>query len=797
MKYNDIAIIGMSGIFPLADNLEEFHENLVNSKDCIREIPEKRKEQLNLDKEKEYVKLGYLEDIDYFDHEYFNISTIEADIMSPEQRISLELAAEAILQAGYSIENFKGSKCSVYFTTAESSYGRKIKRKTGTAELGSLSSMLTGKINYYLDLQGPGIVYDTGCSSVLVALHEACIHLMLNETEYSLVGGISINLDIPEANANGYDVLGIGSPTYHSNSFGEKADGVGVGEGGGCILLKTLENAKRDKDNILGVIKCGNINGDGARSSSVTIPSIEGQRQVIEDAWRDIDVSNINEFEAHGIGTAIGDTVEANSIMYCLDKYGISEGEVKLSSVKSNIGHLGMAAGISGILKILVGFNHNESYPILNFSKPNKNIDFSNSPLEPLKEIYKWSKDEKRMVGINSFGLNGTNAHLVLENYLDNSNDSNNNLRSLVKISALNEESFYGYKERLVKFLQNNNTNYLDDVYTLNSGRDDYEVRRMFSANSKEELLHELETIEPYKSAKKQKIIFTLKLEHRENNNINDIKSLVPGIEEFLESYTNSKDYNLKYAFYKLFKKLQIKADLLLADIPCRTLIEVINGKKSKEQLIEAAKLPVDDDFSKLINIIHKEASKNEEVILVDFGTNNKLKNESWESNVKVYQITNSKDLEEFFINYYNNGGNICWDAFYGQNKRKKQGLPGYYFSKVSHFQKLKSDKIQKDKDVKKENKANNEKSHENLNENTEIDEAKATLKGIWQRLFETDEEISYDEDFFDYGGNSLKIQQMSTEINSKFNMEFDIYEIYDNPTIEDLAEKIIEEKNS
>lgn len=243
----NIAVIGISGVYPGAENLEQLHDNLLNRKDSIRKVPPSRRELLGLDPEFEYQEIGFLEEIENFDHGFFHISSKEADNMSPEQRIALEMAVKAVLDAGYSLKEFRGTNCGVFVSSQDNDYYSMLSEKSGLAWIGSLKSMLAGKISYHLDIHGPSMVIDTGCSSGLVCIDDACRRLENGEIDYALVGGITIYLKFGVKNTDG-DLLGIEAGNGRCKPFDATADGIGVGEGGGFLLLKRLSDAEADLD---------------------------------------------------------------------------------------------------------------------------------------------------------------------------------------------------------------------------------------------------------------------------------------------------------------------------------------------------------------------------------------------------------------------------------------------------------------------------------------------------------------------------------------------------------------------
>ncbi|SES92583.1 type I polyketide synthase [[Clostridium] polysaccharolyticum] len=787
MEYGDIAIIGMSGCFPKAENIEQFRFNLEKKRDCVGTIPEKRKKLLGFDG-KQYMECGYLEHIEYFDEEFFGISGKEADYMSPEQKIILELAAEAILNAGYSLKEFEGTNCGVFLSSSENEYEGLLSRQTGPTRLGSLRSILSGRVAYQFDLRGPNVMYDTGCSSSLVALHEACVKLMTSEIDYALVGGISISLNIPEIQNGDYDVLGLCSNSFRSKSFDADADGVAIGEGGGCILLKRQAKAMEDKDEILATIHHGAINGDGKRSTSVTMPSVDGQKEVMLSAWKNMNLENLTDIEAHGIGTSIGDSIEANSIIANLEVMGI-EHKVRLSSVKSNIGHLGYSAGISSIIKAVLELKNNITYPIVHYQKANPLIAFEKSMLEPVTDAVYWQPDSVRAVGIDSFGLGGTNAHVVLEKYIEKEKREEEELAfPILKISARSEASFHGYVERLRDYIEQEHVDLNSLIYTLNTGRDDYEKRMAFVVRDYEDLLDKLEMMSAYKKAKKYKIVFVMKLEEKQQVKEDVLKKGLPGIGLLDRGISAETDIDYKLAMYQFCTEIGIKPDLVLADSQCSTMIQYAKGKADLNQLKKEIQKPMDGDYTKVLQLIQNLDEKDNYFIL-DFGSSKQLTTAHFGSHIKIFELNAIQSFYKFLTVYYNNGYQLNWGKLYAGQVYQKVTLPGYCFQKTEHWAQIKPRESQ---ELTSKERLEAVKTEEPTS-NQMLESIMKTLQDIWKELFGFGGEIDIDEDFFDLGGNSLLIQKMSILINNQFQIEFDAYEVYENETIEKLSKKIIE----
>ncbi|MBR6243476.1 MAG: hypothetical protein IKQ90_08280 [Ruminococcus sp.] len=835
MKYNDIAVIGMSLLMPGAENTDELHDNLAAGKDLVRKVPESRFRLHGLDPQKEYIESGYLENIEMFDNKFFNISDYESKVMSPEQRLSLELSAKAIEDAGYALSRFRGKNCGVFFASSNSDgYYNKTKRKTSTSAIGTVKSMITGKIGYYFDLTGANIVYDTGCSSALVAVHEACIKLMTGEIDYALVGGIHVLSDISESRPETYDVMGLGASDYRSHSFDASASGVGLGEGGGVVILKRLSDAEKDRDPVYAVVKSGCVNGDGGRCSSATIPSVEGQREVIEKSWNDCPDTDITEIEAHGIGTKIGDSVEAQSIMECLKRRDKTEGIVYLSCVKSCIGHLVEAAGISSMIKAITGFENDITYKITNFNEPNPAIDFDSSVLTPVKENILWNGTEKRAAGIDSFGLSGANAHIVIENYIKDRKweKPDNDFDAFVKLSAKTKTAFFNIREKLTAYLDRyKDINYRDFVCTLNGARDDYRFRRAVYAENAEELREALEQISPVTGdAKKVKYVFCMKADKNTPAADERIKQLIPSLA--YESGIADSDTELKYKFFRLFSEMGIKPDIQLIDKTSK-LIAAAAEKGDPSSVSALGSDAADGDYSKIISIIN-DKSKSDDIVLVNFGYSKELKNAHWENSVRVFDLTDIRDIRRFIVNYYNSGNDIDWSAVYsGSEDFRRIHIPAYEFDKIRHWPEEEAPKpAEKPVPVKaapapvqtpapapapvqtpapapvqpqpeETAPAPVQQTAPQPQPAPAAPPAEVTdsglaaycekMEAIWRNVFDFNDQIGYDEDFFDLGGNSLMMQQISSEINKTFDTEFDIYEIYDNPTISQLSERLME----
>jgi len=422
----EIAVIGMAARFPGASNINEFWDNLINGTETLTfYTDEELKEEGIKDgmiKDPAYVKsYGWLEDIEFFDYSFFGYTPLEAEIMDPQLCILHECAIQALEHAGYDCYTYKD--LIGLYAGASHNFDWQVRAELSgkTLILGRFASLqlndkdfLATRIAHRLSLKGPAVTLDTACSTSLVAIHLACQGLLSGDCDMALAGGVSI----PVLGKKGYlhQEGMLNSPDGHCRAFDEKAKGCNFGNGVGMVVLKRLEEAEADGDTIHAVIKGSSINNDGSRKPGYTAPSIEGQAEVIRNALEMAEVhpETIGYVETHGTGTPLGDPVEIEGLKtaFNTDKKHFC----RLGSVKTNIGHLEITAGIAGFIKTVLVLKNKLIPPSLFFKTPNPKIDFENSPFVVNKELIPWKRDENpRRAGVSSFGIGGTNAHVVLE----------------------------------------------------------------------------------------------------------------------------------------------------------------------------------------------------------------------------------------------------------------------------------------------------------------------------------------------------------------------------------------------
>ncbi len=511
-----IAIVGMSGRYPGAKDVERYWKNLVGGKNSIQEVPLSRWD-VNQYYDPAPSKsgkvnckwMGLLDDIDCFDPLFFMIPPVEAEEMDPQHRIFLEEGHKAFESAGYSSSSLSNKKCGVYLGIMSNEYSLLgIEAQRSMSGTSNSYAIAAARIAYYLNLKGPAIPIDTACSSSLVGTHLACQALHAGEIDMALVGGVTLYLTAESY--IGMCAAGMLSLEGQCKTFDNSADGFVPGEGVGAIVLKRLSEAQRDDDCILGTIIGSGINQDG-KTNGITAPSIKSQIELEREIYRKykIDPSSISYVETHGTGTKLGDPIELEALSTVFKEQTDRKNYCALGSVKSNIGHTSAAAEVASMHKALLSLKHQKLVPTLNFKKPNSHFNFDESPFYVNTELKTWKSEGEtpRRVAVSSFGFSGTNAHVVIEEYLDESKVEGPRSKvpvdrpALIVLSAKNEDRLKAYAQNLMDYVHASTldlrplTPRLRDVaYTLQVGREAMGERLGLIVYSMEELKEKLQS---------------------------------------------------------------------------------------------------------------------------------------------------------------------------------------------------------------------------------------------------------------------------------------------------------------
>lgn len=504
IKESDIAVIGFSGRFPEADDAEQFWENLIKHKNCVREINRWNQKEFYdptmQDSQKSYSKWGgFLENIDEFDPSFFNLSPKQAELMEPRQRLFLEEAWHTMESAGYNKMKMNGLKCGVFIGCEGSTdYFSNIDKSQAEINinyfLGNSNAVLASRFSYFTNMNGPTVTIDTACSSSLCSVHIACESIIAGDCDIAIAGGASIYV-----NYTGY-VLMSGmkalSPTGKCRAFDNNADGFVPGEGVAAVLLKKLSDAVKDGDTIYGIIKGSGMNQDG-KTNGITAPNASSQTRLEERIYEkyNINPETIGYVEAHGTGTKLGDPIEVKGLTDSFRKFTDKKGYCAISSVKTNIGHLGAASGVVGLIKILQSFRYEEIPSLIHFEKLNSNIELYQSPFYIAEKNIEWKKDEKRVrrAAISAFGHSGTNCHLVIEEPPKTCNSAKWNGYILL-FSAETEYSLREYIKKFTQWLEKASPSIsMESIeYTLLCGREKFRYRYALYGKNKEEIITSL-----------------------------------------------------------------------------------------------------------------------------------------------------------------------------------------------------------------------------------------------------------------------------------------------------------------
>jgi acyl transferase domain-containing protein/NAD(P)-dependent dehydrogenase (short-subunit alcohol dehydrogenase family) len=508
----DIAIIGLSGKYPLADDIDTFWRNLVEGKNCVTSVPAERWNPrdypiISSKGEQYFDQGGFINDVDKFDPLFFNIAPADAVLIDPQERLFMQAAWTVMEDAGYTRKRlakvtdnrvgvFVGSTFNYYplLLADEWKYGNKL-------QLNIQQCSIANRVSYFLNLNGPSYVVDTACSSSLVAIHQACQSILNSECIMAIAGGVNLSL-----HPSKYHMLasyGFLSDHGRCKSFSEEGNGYVPSEGVGAVLLKPLALAVKDNDRIYAIIKASSIN-HGGKTSGYTVPNPAAQAELIKSAIRKakIDPRSITYIEAHGTGTKLGDPIEIKGLQTAFEEYTQDKQFCAVGSVKSNIGHLEAAAGISQLTKVILQLKYKKIVPTLYAQKINPYIDFANTAFYVQTQLKDWQALDgyPRRAGISSFGAGGTNAHVIIEEYIKPAKPKLAKAAKIIPkifiVSATNDAQLKIYVKSIYDYLlsaapkEDDIEAWLKNVcYTLQIGRESMRKRLAILVNNYDSLM--------------------------------------------------------------------------------------------------------------------------------------------------------------------------------------------------------------------------------------------------------------------------------------------------------------------
>ncbi|MGP0067607.1 MAG: amino acid adenylation domain-containing protein [Isosphaeraceae bacterium] len=501
-----IAIIGIGCRFPGADGPAAFWELLRTGAEAIGEVQDSRWTEEDLHGLHFPRRSGFLKSIDRFDADFFRIAPREAIFLDPQQRMLLEVAWEALEDAGQVPDRLAGTPVAVCIGISTNDYAF-IQVKRGGAAIGhritgNSGSIAANRISHFFDFRGPSLAIDTACSSSLVATHLACKSLWDGESELALVGGS--NLLLQAQVFAGFAKSGFLSPDGHCRAFDAQANGYVRGEGAGMVVLKPLSRALADGDPIYAVIRGGAVNQDG-RTNGLTAPSRSAQEAVLRAAYRHAGISpgQVDYIEAHGTGTQLGDPIELAALGAVLGEGRGRDRLCSLGSVKTNIGHLEAAAGVAGLIKAALALRHRTIPPSLHFSQPNPHVPYEDLPLQVQRDLDAWPDTGRpALAGVSAFGFGGTNAHLVLEEAPTHVDlrpfaDGGEPEEVIIPLSAQSPNALWDLADAMHSALSDGSRelDLRDVAYTAGARRGHHDHRLALVVSSRDEAVEALESV--------------------------------------------------------------------------------------------------------------------------------------------------------------------------------------------------------------------------------------------------------------------------------------------------------------
>ncbi|WP_155372903.1 SDR family NAD(P)-dependent oxidoreductase [Catellatospora vulcania] len=501
-----IAVIGMAGRFPDADDLDQYWANIAEGRCSVTEVPDARWERSSYfdpdrrAEDRSYSKwAALLSDVDLFDPRFFHMSPVEAEAMDPQQRQFLQQAWAALEDAGYAVTG-AAPRTGVYVGASAGDYSYLLREAglgdTGQAFLGNNVAILAARIAYLLDLRGPTMTVDTACSSSLVAVHLACQAIRSGECDLALAGGVAL-MNTPQMQV-WTSRVGMLSPTGRSAPFSDSADGIVLGEGVGVVVLKSLRRALADGDHVHAVIRASGVNGDG-RTNGITAPSAASQARLLHEVHQraGIAADDLGYLEAHGTGTHLGDPIEVKALNEVLGTAS-RRAFCGLGSAKANIGHTTTAAGIAGLIKTVLALRHRQLPPLPGFDAANPKLDLADSPLFVVRELQPWAAGPggARVGAVSSFGFSGTNCHVVLAEAPERApvEQAGPDL-FLLPVSARTEQELPAVAAALAAAVAAGEHRLRDIAYTLSIGRTHLSARAALLAADRDELVTQLRAL--------------------------------------------------------------------------------------------------------------------------------------------------------------------------------------------------------------------------------------------------------------------------------------------------------------
>lgn len=836
----NIAVIGMACRFPNARTPEEFWNNIIHKVDTVTRFSDENLKKAGIAdehlKKENYVRAKpFVESAEFFDHEFFGFSKKEASFLDPQIRLFLEVAYHALEDACF-CSKYSSSDVGVFAGASTSiewiRHILQVQRSSSLSEefeswVLSCKDFLSQIISYRLQLTGPSYTLYTACSTSLAAIHLACQSLLNNECRYALAGGVTIEL--PLRGGYLYEPGMIHSPTGKCSPFDDAANGTIFGDGAGAVVLKRLEHAIRDHDNIYAVIKGSACNNDGQRKTGFFAPSVEGQHEVIEKVYQNSDIlpSSIQFIETHGTGTKIGDPIEIEGLK--MSHSGNRNNPCFLGSVKANIGHLHTSAGIAGLIKTILSLQNEVIPGLTNFTNLNKEIVNTQGIFEFPKDPIAWNAHYPKRAAISSFGIGGTNIHLVVEQapLQDQLITTPMSKPYLFPLSARSVHSLKQLWKEFFDFIEKDQKLDLESLaYTLQVGKESFEYRKMILASDLEKLIKQRDTLsQPLQSSStKSLILFCSPFEEidialfKEQISREAVsafyldligilkRELTPtNFEAFLRALTSNQPLKnpsiLKLAKFiysliqiKYLLSLGLKFERYFGDLDDAFLAALCSSEEKLDLVLRHYLIHLGIDKATLDSVETKEVEKIiQKCELKKFsvslyphryflflGHETNLEHFGISSGIAYSKINNSLKLNEENIaklisNIWESGVEINWEQFHKGKKYHKIKTPHYSFNPIK-FSITLSEKNSFSK-------AEDKKSLPEM-------EWKSLIKQIVSESLNI-HSFTNEDNFYKLGADSLQVIQIVSRINADLGVDISLEEVFKTPNLKTIENAI------
>lgn len=805
----DIAIIGMAGRFPGADSLDALAEMLHRGRDSIGTISADRIESTTLPPDRDYVTGGYLEGIDKFDHERFGIPAGEAQALGPNLRLMLETVYETFEDAGWGPDHFSGSRTAVFAAQTESFYFQHADVFFPTLISGNSPDFFAARIAREFDLRGNVQMIDTACSSGLVALNAACAELLLGDAEQALVIGANIHI-LPFKDRT-KEVLDVWSPDGKSRAFSAKANGMSSGEMVTSFLIKPLATAVADGDVIHAVIKATAVNNNGHRANSPTAPDSASHGDVVRLAWGKAGIAGdqVGFIEAHGSGTTLGDSLEAEGLNAAFRQDTDEVAICPISTVKSNLGHGKSAAGLAGLAKAVLSLRNQVVYPAIHVEELNPLIAWDQSAIFINDQPLPWPRvtGEPRFAGVHSFGMSGINAHVVISDPPESPEMQGDSAKPvLLTLASHFPEGLMTLASRLHDHLAAHPELRPADVARTLAHRSHGSYRCSLVASDTADWQRALADWARQPAAAVHNFDKVIWL--AENGTAPDdddwsrfLKNEPMAAQRWTECAAatdldrpGARLLAVQWTMAGVLAHYGLRTRHVLGLGVGRLLSDLLEGTTDlNAALAQAADMDLTPPASldeRVAKLLDRERQAGRVVFIAltpggavagalkdQLATDGQLRCLTWPT-------ATDQPILELLSAYYRAGGDLDWSAFRGAQTGRLISLPTSPFQKIRHWLRN-SPKADLGQTMTSTSTESSELTHALRDGLTALEE---TVAGIWRDVLELAEPISRDDDFFELGGDSLQATKVIREANRQFTLKLNFEDLFDFSTVSALA---------